>query len=226
VASDFQVWLEESLASSELTDEARTYLLARGAKPHVIDGWGVKVFDVPDCVCPDQGLHKHYGDRFQRIEGKIIFPLRTPRGELVGFDSRTPGVKDDMRFVIRGVVEPIWVGMPSAMERIWSGSEVVIVEGTFDVFAMHHLESDCVILGAGPARLGKRHLTFLKRWAKNVALVFDQDETGKQGSNRAAKSLTSLGVNCRKIPYVGAKDPGEIWDQGGAENIRRVFSHL
>ena len=93
-------WLENALAQSELTEEARYYLLGRGATDEVIRSWNLKCFEPPAEPCPQQSLHKHYGAHFERVEGKIIFPLYSPGGKLLGFDSRSVEQKDLLRVLL------------------------------------------------------------------------------------------------------------------------------
>ena len=218
-------WLEAALAASELTEEARDYLMGRGASPEVIDTWGITCFDPPVEPCPDPSL-KRFGHHFDVFDGKVIYPLHSPRGKLLGFDSRTVDQKDLIRFLLPDAHWTVtWIGMPHAMQGIWGGKTIYIVEGIFDVFALHHAAPDGVVLGSGPARLAFKQTEFLRRWASDVGIAYDRDDTGRRGTELALKNLRYAGVECREIPYRG-KDPGDIWDRGGVEAIREAFPHL
>jgi DNA primase len=220
-------WLENALAQSELTEEARYYLLGRGATDEVIRSWNLKCFEPPAEPCPQQSLHKHYGAHFERVEGKILFPLYSPGGKLLGFDSRSVEQKDLLRVLLPDAHwNAVWIGMPSAMQGIWDRKTLYVVEGVFDVFALHHaIGDDAVVMGSGPARLSHKQIEFCRRWASEVGIVYDRDDTGRRGTQLALKNLRYNGVECREIPYRG-KDPGDIWDQGGAEKVRENFPHL
>lgn len=218
-------WLEAALAQSELTEEARYYLLGRGATPEVIDAWKITCFNPPEEPCPDESL-KRFGPCFEIFEGKVIYPLFSPRGKLLGFDSRSVDQKDLIRFLLPDAHWTVtWVGMPFAMPGVWEGKTLYIVEGIFDVFALQHAVTDGVVMGSGPARLSFKQTEFLRRWASDVGIVYDRDDTGKRGTELALKNLRYHGVSCREIPYRG-KDPGDIWDIGGVEAIREAFPHL
>ena len=117
-----RAWLERALERSVLTEEARYYLLGRGATAEIIKDWKIKCFDIPDEPCPYVPLHKHYGQFFERVEGKVIYPLYSPRGKLLGFDSRSVDQKDNLRFLMDDAHwNPTWVGMPAGMgsSRFW-----------------------------------------------------------------------------------------------------------
>jgi DNA primase len=131
---------------------------------------------------------------------------------------------------------PFFLGLHSAMSRIWDGGDVWITEGLFDKCALEWAvpEKDAV-LATVRAALSRPHVEFLRRFCRGrVQMVYDLDETGRKATRgwvdeRGQKRLGALellqraGLTCRDVPYRGAKDPGEIWNMGGAEAIRKVF---
>lgn len=234
-------WLQEGLARSPLTDEVRDYLMGRGATDRLIVEWGIKVWDPPLISCPDSRLHKPYGEYFERFEGKTIYPLLSPKGRFLGFDSRHIDRKDDVRYLLpESRWNPVWIGMPGAMGQIWRGCDVVVVEGRFDVFAMLQLVSalgiDKAVLGSGPAHLSWQQVAFFQRFCAKVRvegakrpphvyLAYDNDSTGKKGTADALKYLDMRKVECSPLKYgLSNDDPGEIWDRGGVKNLRKNFS--
>ena len=236
-------WLQTALADCPMTEEVRDYLLGRGATDRVIEEWGIKVWDPPLSPCPDERLHKHYGEYFERFEGKTIYPLCSPKGRFLGFDSRHIDHKDDVRYLLpESRWNPVWIGMPSAMEKIWRGRDVIVVEGRFDVFAMLQLvESrgiDKAVLGSGPAHLSWKQVEFLRRFCARVEVVdkkrpphvfmaYDNDPTGKKGTADALKHLDMRKVECSHLKYgVPNDDPGGIWDGGGVKRLQETFPSL
>jgi DNA primase len=226
-------WLEEALAECTVTEEAHTYLMGRGASPEVIEEWGIKVWDPPFSPCPQANLHEHYGKFFERFEGKVIYPLYSPKGLLLGFDSRHIDRKDDVRFLLpESRWNPVWIGMPSAMNRLWDGYDAVIVEGRFDVFAMQQLvearKSKKAVLGSGPAHLSWKQADYLQRWVKgHTYFAYDNDPTGKKGTEDALKNLDRREVSSSALRYGKPKDdPGLIWDGGGVEALEGAFPYL
>lgn len=236
-------WLQDALGMCVLTEEARDYLMGRGATPRVIEEWGIKVWEPPLTPCPDASIHEYYGTHFERFEGKVIYPLFSPKGRFLGFDSRRIDAKDDVRYLLpESRWNPVWVGMPAAMEKIWRGADVVIVEGRFDVYAMHQLiearHSSVVALGSGPAHLSWKQVEFLKRWCSavdvpdrkrppHVYMGYDNDDAGNKGSTDAIKHLSYGGVQSSRLRYgKPGDDPGAVWDQGGVEHLCKEFPDL
>jgi len=222
-------WLEAALAGCSMTEEARDYLMGRAATPEIIEEWGIKVWDPPLEPCPQSNLHEHYGQHFERFADKIIYPLYSPKGTLLGFDSRHIDRKDDVRFLLpKSRWNPVWIGMPSAMQLLWAGKDVIIVEGRFDVYAMLHVAKDRAVLGSGPAHLSWKQVEYLARWVKgHVYLAYDNDPTGKKGTEDALKNLDRRGVSCSQLRYGKPQDdPGLIWDRGGVQTLHEAFPYL
>jgi DNA primase len=222
-------WLMAALAASTLTEEARDYLMGRGATDDVIAAWQLKSFDCPLDPCPDRRLHEHYGSHFERFEGKVIYPLRCPRGKLLGFETRSIDAKDNDQFLLPDSRwNPVWIGLPSAMPSIWEGRDIVVVEGVFDAFAMLHVAGTRAVLGSRSAHLSWKHVEFLRRWCGGTVLMaYDRDDAGEKGTRDAIRHLSSRQVRCTDLPY-GRRgdDPGEIWDRGGVGALREAFSKL
>jgi len=223
-------WLATALDLCSLSEEHRDYVMGRGATPEVIEQWGMMTFEAPPDPVPDTSLHRHYGEYLERFEGKIIYPLLSPRGRLLGFDSRTPYRKDDDRFLlVEARWNPVWIGMPGAMGAIWNGHDIVVVEGRADVWALLHATTrGQAVIGSGPAHLSYKQAQFLRRWALgDVYMAYDNDDAGKKGAEDAVENLSFGRVRCSKLRYGRAgDDPGAIWDRGGVEELREAFPHL
>ena len=73
------------------------------------------------------------------------------------------------------------------------------------------------------AALTRKHIEYLRRLGVFVNVVYDNDETGRVGTEKALHWLNKAGVPCRKVLYSGGKDPGEIWDRGGLSGLKQSF---
>jgi DNA primase len=226
---EVKTWLEKALDQSSLSEDGRDYLWGRGADDATIKEWGIVNFVCPLDPCPDENLHRAYGPHFERFEDKAIYPLTTPSGSLLGFDSITVGEKDHVRFLLpESKWNPVWIGIQRGMPQIYEGSDLIVVEGRFDVFALYHIAPDKAVLGSGPAHLSRHQYEFLKRWAKgDVIMAYDNDAPGRKGTAESLKRLRSCGVKCREASYGNpGEDPGSIWDRGGIKALQQAFQAL
>ena len=123
------------------------------------------------------------------------------------------------------------------MPSIWSGGDVWICEGLFDKFPLEWaVPSGDAVLATVRAKLSDSHVEFLRRFCTGtIHMVYDRDETGRKatvgwvdaetGRKRygALDALKRVGLKCVDVQYRGGKDPGEIWDHGGAAAVKAAF---
>lgn len=236
-------WLAYTLiqAASSLSEDAEGYILGRGLPYSMLAEMNVGLWMGAETPCPDPVFSKRYGDHGQRVKEWLSFPLWSPRGRVVGvLFRRWDGEKEVSKFHLTetGWV-PVFGGMtPSALNRIWNGGDVWLVEGVFDLALAHAVPKKDVVLSCEGAKVTPAQLTFLKRFLSDrsqVHVVFDMDETGQKMAHGythpetgkrvwgVQERLTRLGIRSRVVQYRGGKDPGEIWEDGGTSWLREVF---
>ena len=233
-------WLEEHLATCSLSEEAESYALSRGARPETIREFGLVSWEPLPEPAPDEVFIKRYGERGEWIEDWLICPLTIPLGNILGFEARKLEEKKITQFKLmpRALWNPIWIGCHRSMGKIWGGCTIWVGEGQFDVYALEWAAPpEDAVLGSLRAKLTPAHVDFLRRASLRgcrVKLVWDEDESGRKGVEGwtddtgkdhwgALKQLKRVGVECEDTRYTGGGDPGEIWDQGGAEAVIATF---
>lgn len=232
-------WLADALACCELTPEVESYLLSRGAKEETIVAEGIVTWSPTTDPVADPVFCKRYGDNGENLKGMLVCPIRSPKGQLIGFEGRSIHKKyiTDYRLP-EEAWNPFWIGTRRAVEKLWAGGDLWIVEGLFDLLPLEWaLSPSATVLASVRAHLSHAHVEFLRRFCRGwVNMCYDRDETGikathgwidKQGKKRwgAIERLQRVGLKCRDTPaYSGGKDPGEIWDRGGKAAIVSTFS--
>jgi hypothetical protein len=234
-------WLASALSEMTLTDSVEGYLYGRGAQEAVISELGCVTWDAAKTRSDDPKWLRQFGKegRGEYINGWLVLPLLGSRGQVLGFESRRTDVKKFSRWLMpEAAWNPAFAGLTrSAMDRLWAGGDVWLVEGTFDMFALQWAvpEGD-VVLGSVTAMLNRKQVEFLRRFCRGwVHVAYDNDETGKKGTHGwtddegkfrwgVLKKLESVGLRCRDVNYSGGKDPGEIWDRSGADGVRAAFT--
>ena len=230
-------WLAESIAQCQLTEETEEYLYGRGAKDETIQSEGFVTWEPTADPIPDALFCSRYGDRGQKLNGTLVCPVRSPRGAVIGAEFRSIHTKyiQDYRLPASSW-NPFWIGTRRAMPALWAGANVWIVEGLFDLCALEWaIPRGDVVLASVRAHLARSHVEFLRRFCRQwVYLVYDQDVTGRKammgwvdenGKRRlgAQELLKRVGLRCWVVEFAGGKDPGEIWDKGGAVAVRETF---
>lgn len=141
-----------------------------------------------------QGRHGPM-DRFHR---RLLWPIRTSAGEVVGFGARR--LFDDDAMEAKYVNTPetllykkssVMFGIDLAKRDIAKGHQAVVVEGYTDVMAMHLAGVTTAVASCGTA-FGGEHLAMLRRlmmddsfFRGELIYVFDGDEAGRAAALKA-----------------------------------------
>lgn len=233
-------WLDDALATMTVNDTTEGYLFGRGAQEASIAEIGCVNWQADSPYHQDPTWCHQFGPegRGEYISEWLVLPFRGPRGQILGFESRHPEKKRFNRWLMPDAYwNPVWAGLtPNAMGRIWDGCDIWVVEGFFDLFALQWaVPKKDVVLGSVTAKMNAKQVEFLRRFCRGrVHLAYDNDESGRMGTHGwtepdgkfrwgALQKLRHVGVDCSEVVYTGGKDPGEIWDRGGAYGVRAAF---
>lgn len=161
----------------------------------------------------------NYYDLFRN---RIIFPIKDS-GKVLGFGGRTI-VKDDPVKYLNSpesklfYKKKILYGTTNAISSIRRQDMVILVEGYMDVVSMHKhgFQNTVGIMGTG---LTDEQASAIKKYTKNVVLLFDSDKAGIMASVRALPVLLKAGLY-PKILKLPCKDPDETLQKKGTEWLR------
>lgn len=230
-------WLSQGI--QPCTSKLLGYLLKRGFTQELIDDLGLGVWVPPSDYTPDSEFAKRYGSRGQALEGHLAIPLRSPLGDIVGLDTREVNTKRITGYRLpKSKWLPVWVQSRNASQCLWDGGRAWLVEGLFDLAAIHRvLPFGDAIFATQRAALTINQANYLSRLCKGgVILAYDNDDAGKRGTlgwtdpdsgkrYRGAKDLLqNLGVSeIHVCKYIG-KDPGDVWLRQGDRGLQTNFS--
>ncbi len=168
------------------------------------------------------GLLSPYGEA---MRARVVFPV------LEG---------DDAVFLIGRTLqrdgEPKYLGLPDGlahkqpMRRGQPERGVIVVEGPFDYAALVQWGLDATFQLV--ALLGVGHTKAMSDLARTetkprVLIALDQDRAGQDGALRLVSALTEHGVSSAVLQWNGAKDCGELLQQGeqGRVTFERALSN-
>lgn len=219
-------WLTEALSQMELESEEEDYLLSRGAKEDRCRScvtWSEVEASFP------QDFEERYGPRGQYLLGCLITPYEDANGDFLGFEARrfdtTKKWVSDYRITPRAKWCPVGIGMAQAAAKLQQRTDLWLVEGQFDLYALDwFLPNHVASFATVRAGISYHHAMWIRRFVKGtVVFCYDNDGTGREAAVKGIRWLNSLGVQCNTATYGGGKDPGEIWDSGGAEAVLKAF---
>jgi DNA primase len=138
----------------------------------------------------DCGLvsERESGGVYDRFRNRIMVPIRDARGRMAGFGARIVDPNDVPKF-LNSPQTPVFdkgrllFGLDKARKPIRAADQAVIVEGYFDVIALHQAGHANVVSPMGTA-LSEDQLRLLKRFTRRIVLALDADAAGDQATLR------------------------------------------
>ena len=207
-----QQTLEETTAAAadfyaqqlKFNPTAKAYLDKRGLSAEVIahyglgyapDGWQplAQVFHpYPNTALVDTGMViDNEGRHYDRFRHRIMFPIRNPRGQVIGFGGRV--LDDSKPKYLNSPDTPLFdkgknlYGLYEGRAAVKEAGRILVVEGYMDVVALAQFG-----VGYGVAALGTattaEHVKILMRQADSIYFCFDGDSAGRKAAWRALEN--------------------------------------
>jgi DNA primase len=216
---------------------ARNYLSKRQMTPEVTDrfmlgyatgSWtGLTQYfsrrGVPLDDLQKVGLVVAKNDRhYDRFRDRIIFPIVDIHQRVVGFGGRS--LDDGLPKYLNSPDTPVYhksrtlYGLDVAKEACRQIGSVFIVEGYFDLLALHCHGIQSVVATLGTA-LTRQHVRVMKGYARQMILVFDSDEAGIKAAERSLPLFLEEKVDARILILPEGKDPDSYIFAVGADRF-------
>jgi DNA primase len=159
---------------------------------------------------------------FDLFRNRVMFPILNLRGKVAGFGGRTlPSENPDADSSGEGpkylnssesflfAKSKLAYGLYQAQKHIREKDEVILVEGYFDVLALHAAGFQNVVASCGTA-LTPDHLAVFRRFASRITLLFDGDKAGVAATERAMELGLQHGLVLTGAVMPEGLDPDEI----------------
>lgn len=164
----------------------------------------------------DSGLviRSEKGSLYDRFRGRIIFPIKDTRGNIVGFSGRTLEKNTREAKYINTPETFLYhkreslYGIHLAKEAIKKENNVILVEGEFDVISPYQYGIEHLV-GIKGSALTKEQLMFLKRYTSKITLALDSDAAGIEAMKKGIEEAENLEFEIGIINFDFAKDPDE-----------------
>ncbi len=222
--------------------EASRFLDARGLDAVSVETWGLgyapddwtegaewlrrQGFTEREMLEAGVAAERQSGGVYDRLRGRVTFPILDPDGRVVGFGGR-----------IIGDGEPKYLNSPETVlykkGRILYGAHLarphlkdamaVLVEGYFDAIALHRTGVNAAVASLGTA-LTEEHARYLKRFTARVMLAYDNDAAGREAAGRAFVILARAGMTVFQAESYAEKDVDELLQAKGREAVQALMN--
>ncbi|MDZ7636089.1 MAG: DNA primase [Bacteroidales bacterium] len=168
------------------------------------------------------------GYLFDRFAGRIMFPIHSLSGQVLGFGGRI--IKTDAK-AAKYVNTPeteiyhksrIVYGIFQARQAIIKEDRCYLVEGYTDVLSMHESGVENVVASSGTA-LTQEQIRLIKRFTPNITMLYDGDPAGVKASVRGTDMVLEEGMNVRIVMLPGGEDPDSYSKKVSEEEFKRYL---
>lgn len=168
------------------------------------------------------------GKFYDKLSGRIIFPIFSPNGRVVAFAGRTLIDKTDSAKYINSPESSIYVkgrtlyGLSHAKDEIRKNDRAIIVEGYMDLISLYQNGIKNVVAVSGTA-LTDDQAQLLSRYTKNVVLIFDADAAGINASLRSIEILLKRDFDIKIAALPSGEDPDSFINKYGKDQFKEVI---
>ena len=221
-----------------------SYLKERGLQDHIIQQFQLG-------YCPDgwetfsreairAGYKKEFLSRsglsiekehrlIDRFAGRAMFPIHSLSGNVIGFGGRTLKSDKNIAKYLNSPESEIYYksrvlyGLFFAKKSIVQLDKCYLVEGYTDVISLCQSGVENVVASSGTA-LTPEQIRLVKRFTKNITIIFDGDEAGIKASLRGIDMILEEGMNVKVVLLPEGEDPDSFARKNSSSFIMEFIS--
>ncbi|WP_371154742.1 DNA primase [Jannaschia sp. 2305UL9-9] len=238
-------WFRLQLSTGAASD-ARAYLDRRGLNAATLDtfeiGFAPKTSDALLTALEGKGiswdliegaglaLTDDDGRRRDRFINRIIFPIRDPRGRVIGFGGRAMNPNSPAKYLNSPETELFDKGanlynLRSARAAAGKGAPLVVAEGYMDVITLHQAGFESCVAPLGTA-VTERQLQMMWKVTPEPLIALDGDAAGQKAGLRVADlalPLIAAGQSLRFAILPEGMDPDDLIRAKGRGAMQSVL---
>ena len=152
--------------------------------------------------------------------GRIIFPIHSNTGKIVGFGARIIGKTDRGPKYINTPENEVYskskilYGSYFARMAIDKADECLLVEGYTDVVSLHQAGIENVVASGGTS-LTTDQLRLIKKYTNNLTIIYDGDSAGVKAALRGLDMALEESLNVRLVLIPDNEDPDSYVNKVG-----------
>lgn len=235
-------FFRQQLLDTRTGESARGYLERRGIEPTVSERFGLglatggsnllraaKLAGMSETLLLAAGLVRRdeQGQVYDTFRDRLVFPIRDTTKRVIGFGGRTLG---DAKAKYLNTAQNelfdkgrVLYGLDLARSEIASSGRVIVVEGYTDCIACSQAGFTATVATLGTA-MTDAHVNLLRRYGREIVLVFDSDSAGNAAAERALAVALRHGLSVRLAFVPQGKDPAESLQTAGPEAFASMLN--
>jgi DNA primase len=238
VLESISVWYTKSLEHSA---SAKEYLVSRGISQNSIEKFGIGYVSdsksvinflnsthlpLPKAVEAGILAQDDNGNLYARLIDRVIFPIYSPSGAIVGFGGRTMS-NHPAKYINSPQTKlfnksRLLYGYNLAKDTIYKTKQIIVCEGYLDVIMLHQAGFSSAVATLGTA-LTSEHLPLLRKGEPKIILAYDGDKAGVAAALKAAMMLSSGGFDGGVVLFPDGLDPADMVANNEIEKLAQMF---
>ena len=152
-----------------------------------------------------QGEDEAEARRYDRVRDRIMFPIRSVAGEVIGFGGRVLDAGEPK--YLNSPETPVFVkgrelyGLHEARQALRERGYALVVEGYMDVVALAQLGFPNAVATLGTA-CTEEHVRKLLRFTDRIVFSFDGDAAGRRAAGRALEAALPHATDTRSVKFL------------------------
>lgn len=174
-------------------------------------------------ITQDPPAGESEGKRYDRFRDRIMFPIRNPQGEVIGFGGRVLD-KGEPKY-LNSPETPVFTkgrelyGLYEGRAALRNKGYAIVTEGYMDVVALAQWGYGNAVATLGTACTAE-HVQKLFRFTEQVVFSFDGDAAGRRAAGRALEAALPHATDTRRISFLflpAEHDPDSYIREFGAD---------
>lgn len=178
-------------------------------------GYGPELLEKAGLVKNRNGIHH------DTYRGRVIFPIQSMTGRVLGFGARILKKNDKAPKYINTPENELYVksrvlyGMYQSRQAINKQDECFLVEGYTDVISLHQGGVENVVASSGTS-LTEDQLRLIGQLTKNLTILYDGDAAGVKAALRGLDMALSQSFNVQLVLLPEGDDPDSFIQKTGS----------
>jgi len=166
--------------------------------------------------------------QFDRFAGRVMFPIHGISGQIIGFGGRILKKDEKTAKYLNSPESDIYhksnvlYGLFLAKQQIIKNDKCYLVEGYTDVISMHQAGIENVVASSGTS-LTHEQVRLIKRFTKNVTVLYDGDPAGIKASLRGIDIILEEGLNVKVLLLPDGEDPDSFSQKNSISELTQFI---
>lgn len=166
--------------------------------------------------------------QFDRFAGRVMFPIHGISGQVIGFGGRILKKDEKTAKYLNSPESDIYhksnvlYGLFQAKQQIIKNDKCYLVEGYTDVISMHQAGIENVVASSGTS-LTHEQVRLIKRFTKNVTVLYDGDPAGIKASLRGIDIILEEGLNVKVLLLPDGEDPDSFSQKNSISELTQFI---